>query len=156
MAWRARGTSSSIMFGCIQPQTLLSVSLCWNRPVEGSSDDHGRTERMATAPRGQRLLMAAAIVVATAAGIVGAIMLIAPSSTGRYFAWPSGPQALAALVGGFYVVSTPVFAYAGRRPAIEVRGLAGLPIAAILTAIPFALIHMPLHFIGDFTVESLA
>jgi membrane protease YdiL (CAAX protease family) len=31
-----------------------------------------------------------------------------------------------------------------------------LPIAAILTAIPFALIHMPLHFIGDFTAESLA
>jgi uncharacterized protein len=31
-----------------------------------------------------------------------------------------------------------------------------LPIAAILTAIPFALIHMPLHFIGDFTLESLA
>ena len=31
-----------------------------------------------------------------------------------------------------------------------------LPIAAILTAIPFALIHMPLHFIGDFTPESLA
>ena len=30
-----------------------------------------------------------------------------------------------------------------------------LPIAAILTAIPFALIHMPLHFIGDFTPESL-
>ena len=27
--------------------------------------------------------------------------------------------------------------------------------AAILTAIPFALIHMPLHFIGDFTVGSL-
>jgi uncharacterized protein len=31
-----------------------------------------------------------------------------------------------------------------------------LPIAAILTAIPFALIHMPLHFIGDFTAESIA
>jgi uncharacterized protein len=31
-----------------------------------------------------------------------------------------------------------------------------LPIAAILTAIPFALIHMPLHFIGDFTLDSLA
>jgi membrane protease YdiL (CAAX protease family) len=30
-----------------------------------------------------------------------------------------------------------------------------LPIAATLTAIPFALIHMPLHFIGDFTPESL-
>ena len=31
-----------------------------------------------------------------------------------------------------------------------------LPIAAVLTAVPFALIHMPLHFIGDFSPESLA
>jgi uncharacterized protein len=31
-----------------------------------------------------------------------------------------------------------------------------LPVAAVLTAIPFALIHMPLHFIGDFTAQSLA
>ncbi|HYP44975.1 MAG TPA: CPBP family intramembrane glutamic endopeptidase [Propionibacteriaceae bacterium] len=28
-----------------------------------------------------------------------------------------------------------------------------LPIAATLTAIPFALIHMPLHFIGGFTTS---
>jgi membrane protease YdiL (CAAX protease family) len=31
----------------------------------------------------------------------------------------------------------------------------GLATAALLTAVPFALAHMPLHFIGDFTVESL-
>jgi predicted S18 family serine protease len=87
---------------------------------------------MTTTPPGQRLLMAAAIIVATAAGIVGAIMLIAPASTGRFFAWPLGPRALAALVGGFYVVSAPVFAYAGRRSAIEVRGLAAAVLAFTL------------------------
>ena len=65
---------------------------------------------MTTTPPGQRLLMAAAIIVATAAGIVGAIMLVAPGSTGR--SSPGRPRALAALVGGFYVVSAPVFAYA--------------------------------------------
>ena len=54
-----------------------------------------------TATRGHRLLMSAAIVVATAAGIVAAIMLVAPTSTGTYFAWPLGPPGLAALVGGF-------------------------------------------------------
>ena len=96
---------------------------------------------MTTAPRGQRLLMAAAIVVATAAGIVGAIMLIAPSSTGRYFAWPLGPQALAALVGGFYVVSAPVFAYAGRRPAIEVRGLAAAVLAFTIPTLAATYLH---------------
>jgi membrane protease YdiL (CAAX protease family) len=30
----------------------------------------------------------------------------------------------------------------------------GLVFAAILTAVPFALIHMPLHFIGDFSLDS--
>ena len=32
----------------------------------------------------------------------------------------------------------------------------GLVVAALLTAVPFALIHMPLHFIGDFSLGSLA
>jgi uncharacterized protein len=31
----------------------------------------------------------------------------------------------------------------------------GLVKAALLTAVPFALFHMPLHFIGDFSIESL-
>jgi len=96
---------------------------------------------MTKSPPGQRLLMAAAIIVATAAGIVGAIMLIAPSSTGRSFAWPLGPRALAALVGGFYVVSAPVFAYAGRRGAIEVRGLAAAVLAFTLPTIVATYLH---------------
>ena len=32
----------------------------------------------------------------------------------------------------------------------------GLAKAALLTAVPFALFHMPLHFIGDFSIGSLA
>jgi hypothetical protein len=97
--------------------------------------------RMTTSPPGQRLLMAAAIIVATAAGIVGVIMLIAPSSTGRSFAWPLGPRALAALVGGFYVVSAPVFAYAGRRSAVEVRGLAAAVLAFTLPTLAATYLH---------------
>jgi membrane protease YdiL (CAAX protease family) len=31
----------------------------------------------------------------------------------------------------------------------------GLVVAAALTAVPFALVHMPLHFIGDFSLGSL-
>lgn len=94
-----------------------------------------------TAVRGPRLLMAAAIVVATAAGIVGAIMLIAPTSTGTYFAWPLGPPGLAALVGGFYVVSAPVFAYAGTRPAVEVRGLAAAVLAFTVPTLVATYLH---------------
>ena len=86
-------------------------------------------ETTKTAVRGHRLLMAATVVVATAAAIVGAIMLMAPTRTGTYFAWPLGPPGLAALVGGFYVVSAPVFFYAGTRPAVEVRSLAAAVLA---------------------------
>jgi hypothetical protein len=97
--------------------------------------------RMMTTPSGQRLQMAAAIIVATAAGIVGAIMLIAPGSTGRSFAWPLGPRALAALVGGWYVVSAPVFVYAGRRSAIEIRGLAAAVLAFTLPTLAATFLH---------------
>jgi membrane protease YdiL (CAAX protease family) len=31
----------------------------------------------------------------------------------------------------------------------------GLVAAALLTAVPFALVHMPLHFMGDFSLASL-
>jgi hypothetical protein len=101
-----------------------------------------------TAPAGQRLLMAAAIIVATAAGIVGAIMLIAPSSTGRSFAWPLGPRGLAALVGGFYVVSAPVFGYAGRRSAVEVRGLAAAVLAFTVPTLVATYLHREIFDFG--------
>jgi hypothetical protein len=93
------------------------------------------------APRGHRLLMSAAIVVATAAGIVGVIMLVAPTSTGTYFAWALGPPGLAALVGGFYVVSAPVFAYAGTRPVVEVRGLAAAVLAFTVPTLVATYLH---------------
>jgi hypothetical protein len=94
-----------------------------------------------TAARGQRLLMSAAIVVAAAAGIVGVIMLVAPTSTGTYFAWPLGPPGLAALVGGFYVVSAPVFGYAGTRPGVEVRGLAAAVLAFTVPTLVATYLH---------------
>jgi hypothetical protein len=101
-----------------------------------------------TAARGHRLLMSAAIVVATAAGIVGAIMLVAPTSTGTYFAWALGPPGLAALVGGFYVVSAPVFGYAGTRPVVEVRGLAAGVLAFTVPTLVATYMHRDIF---DFT-----
>lgn len=98
--------------------------------------------------RGQKLLMAAAVVVATAAGIVGAIMLIAPTTTGTYFAWPLGPPGLAALVGGLYVVSAPVFFYAGTRSAVEVRGLAAAVLAFTIPTVIATFLHRDIF---DFT-----
>jgi hypothetical protein len=92
--------------------------------------------------------MAAAIIVATAAGIVGAAMLIAPASTGTYFAWPLGPRGLAALVGGFYVVSAPVFAYAGRLSPSEVRGLAAAVLAFTLPTLAATYLHRDVFDFG--------
>lgn len=83
--------------------------------------------------------MAAAVVVATAATIVGAIMLMAHTKT--YFAWPLGPPGLAALIGGFYVVSAPVFFYAGTRPAVEVRSLAAAVLAFTIPTVVATFLH---------------
>jgi hypothetical protein len=68
-------------------------------------------------------------------------MLVAPTSTGTYFAWPLGPPGLAALVGGFYVVSAPVFGYAGTRPVVEVRGLAAAVLAFTVPTLVATYLH---------------
>jgi len=45
------------------------------------------------------------------------------------------------MVGGFYLVSAPLFAYAGRRSALEVRGLAAAVLAFTLPTLAATLIH---------------
>jgi hypothetical protein len=64
------------------------------------------------------------IVVTVVAGIVGVVMLIAPSDTDDYFSWPIGPPPLAATVGAFYVASAILFALAAvSNDWFRVRGL---------------------------------
>jgi hypothetical protein len=67
-------------------------------------------------PRGRfavpRVLSA---LVAFAAGLVGALMVAAPGSSGTYFSWALGPPPLASLVGAFYVASAFVFGWAAAR-----------------------------------------
>ena len=66
----------------------------------------------------------ACIVVAVVAGIAGAVMLVAPEDTDRYFSWPIGPPPLAALVGGFYLASAATFGLlAARRDWPASRGI---------------------------------
>ncbi len=62
--------------------------------------------------------------VAFAAGLVGAAMVLAPGSTGRYFSWQLNPPALAAFVGAAYLASAIVFgAAAFARSWAAQRGL---------------------------------
>lgn len=57
----------------------------------------------------------ACVVVAVVAGLVGAVMVVAPGSTDRYFSWPIGPPPLAGLVGAFYLASALIFTMVSRR-----------------------------------------
>jgi hypothetical protein len=80
-------------------------------------------------------------IVAAVAGLVGVVMLVAPGDTEDYFAWGLGPEPLAALVGGFYVASTVVFALAIRRPWREVRGLVAAVLGLTIPTLTATLVH---------------
>jgi hypothetical protein len=88
-----------------------------------------------TSPRGRfavpRLLCA---LVAFAAGLVGALMVAAPESSGTYFSWALGPAPLASLVGAFYVASAFVFGWAAARS--DWAGMRGLCVAVFALTVP--------------------
>jgi len=72
-----------------------------------------------------------------AAGLIGLALLAVPGSTGEFFAWGLGPEALAAFAGGVYVGSATVYAVGLGGTAREVRGLvAG---AAVLSVSVFVI-----------------
>ena len=71
--------------------------------------------------------------VVVAAGIAGVVLLSVPGSTGRFFAWPMGPPALAALVGGLYLGSAASFAVG---LASTWRAACGLIVASIAFTVP--------------------
>lgn len=72
--------------------------------------------------------------VAVVAGVFGAIMLIAPGDTDTYFAWPIGPEAVAATVGGCYIASAIVFGIAAAcEEWVQVRALC---FAALALTVP--------------------
>jgi len=80
---------------------------------------------------------AAFLVLALAAGLVGAALIAVPGATGRFFAWELAPPPLAAFAGGVYVGSAAVYAAALRAPWREVRGL--VVAAAVLSSSVFAI-----------------
>ena len=58
-----------------------------------------------------------------AAGASGTALLVAPGSTHRYFSWTLRPPGAAALIGGFYLASAVVFAWALTLPRRQARAL---------------------------------
>jgi hypothetical protein len=91
---------------------------------------------------------AAFLTVAVAATAVGAVMVVAPGSTGSTFAWGLGPPPLAALVGWLYLASAVVFGLAAFRPWEEVRGLCAAALALTLPTLAATLIHAEVFDFG--------
>jgi len=81
-------------------------------------------------------------IVVVAAGGSGAALLVAPGSTHRYFSWTLNPPAAAALIGGFYLASSAVFAWAITRPWRQARallvGVLGLAVPTLVLSIVHA------------------
>jgi hypothetical protein len=94
------------------------------------------------------VLRALFLIVAVVAGIAGVIMLVAPSSTDRYFSWPIGPPAVAATVGAFYVASAIVFGLAAIRD--DWPGSRGLCLGVLALTIPTLVATVKHHDVFDF------
>jgi hypothetical protein len=94
------------------------------------------------------VLRALFLIVAVVAGIAGVIMLVAPSSTDRYFSWPIGPPAVAATVGAFYVASAAVFGLAALRE--DWPGSRGLCFGVLALTIPTLIATVKHHDVFDF------
>jgi hypothetical protein len=77
--------------------------------------------------------------VAVAAGVSGAALVLFPASTGEYFSWGLVPPPLAALIGGFYLASSLVYARAVTAPWDElwimVIGIVGLSIPVLVATL---------------------
>ena len=103
---------------------------------------------MSQSGRVMGVLRALFLIVAVVAGIAGVIMLVAPSSTDRYFSWPIGPPAVAATVGAFYVASAVVFGLAALRE--DWPGSRGLCFGVLALTIPTLIATVNDHEVFDF------
>jgi hypothetical protein len=77
--------------------------------------------------------------VAVAAGVSGAALVLFPDSTREYFSWGLVPPTLAALIGGFYLASSLVYARAVPAPWSElwimVVGIVALSLPVLLATL---------------------
>jgi hypothetical protein len=81
------------------------------------------------------------ILVVLAAGGTAIALLIAPGSTDTYFSWTLRPDAAAAMIGGMYLASAVVFAWALTLPWRQVRplfvGVLGLTTPTLVLTLVF-------------------
>ena len=81
------------------------------------------------------------VVVVVAAGASGVALLLAPGATHRYFSWTLRPSPAAALVGGFYLASAVVFAWALTLPWRQARSLVVGVLGLAVPTLVLTLVH---------------
>jgi hypothetical protein len=82
------------------------------------------------------------LLVALAAGLVGAALLAFPESTGEFFSWGLQPAPLAALAGGFYIAAAATFAAGLRARWNEARALVIGGLVLSVSVLVATLIHL--------------
>jgi hypothetical protein len=87
-------------------------------------------------------------VVAILAALTGVILVAAPGSTERLFAWALGPPAVAALTGGLFIGAGIVYAFASGRAGVAGRGFALLSIVFAGPVFGYTLLHRDLFDFG--------
>jgi hypothetical protein len=89
--------------------------------------------------RTDRRVAAFCWIVVVAAGVSAIALLVAPGSTDRYFSWTLQPDEAAAVIGGLYLASAVVFAWALTLPWRQVRplfvGVLGLAVPTLVLTI---------------------
>ena len=110
------------------------------RPSLGSARTGGVPSERATEGLGRFVVVFFSIVV-VAAGVSGAALMVAPGSTERYFSWTLRPPAAAALIGGFYLASAAVFAWALTLPWRQARSLVVGVLGLAVPTLVMTLVH---------------
>ena len=103
----------------------------------------------AAQPRGSvRFQRSVYAVVSILAAVAGVILLVAPGSTARLFAWDFGPPAAAALTGGLFLGAAAAYALGSARAGVAGRGLALLTIVYAVPTFAYSLMHREVFDFG--------
>jgi hypothetical protein len=95
-----------------------------------------------------RFQRAVYLIISILTAIVGVLLVAAPGSTERLFAWALGPPGVAALTGGLFLGAAVAFALAAARARVAGRGFALLSIVFAGPVFGYTLLHRDLFDFG--------
>jgi len=95
-----------------------------------------------------RFQRAVYLIVSILAAVVGVLLVAAPGSTERLFAWGLKPPAVAALTGGLFLGAAALYALGSARAAVAGRGLGLLSIVFATPTWSYTVMHRDLFDFG--------